>query len=252
MSDPLVGPKLKVARAYQQVREVEREINVFLNTQPNTLTPDFDPKRANLRYKYKYSDPVPPIISVICGELFHNLRSALDQLMNCVLAQKIGMANIRKGGFPIETNREKFEASSQYGKVKKLFPEAAALLDKLEPYKGGNSPLWLIHHLNVMDKHKILNVINTPTPSTNVQDLAFDEAGAIITEVPVWHPMGDNIQITIGKAIARLQEKISAAFVISFSEVESLKGNPILVVLQQFCDFVERVIGIFEREFFKS
>ena len=42
------------------------------------------------------------------------------------------------------------------GEIKRLHKLAIQAIDRLQPYKAGSRPLWLIHKLNIINKHRLV------------------------------------------------------------------------------------------------
>jgi hypothetical protein len=246
MVDPLEGPKLKIERAKKQIAEVETELNSFLVSDFYRLYSKADVDKSQSVYEIKFINDIPAIVPVICGEALHSLRSALDLAVNAVLLNKFGVPDISKGGFPIEGSRAKFEASAQYRKINR-FAKFGRLVDKLQPYHGGNELFWQLHLLNATDKHKMLVTASLPTQKTLPQVMNGKGDLAVIN-IPFWQTRGtgETLQDTIGKLAGKLAEKISPVFRVSFAEIEGIKSKDILAVLREICALTENTIKEFE------
>lgn len=103
---------------------------------------------------------VPTLIPTTVGDVLHNLRCCLDHLA-------YQLVWVSTGAPPTDPNRLYFpicESATKYDKRKQsgdLFfasagVAAVAAVDSLKPYKGGNDPLWWLHALNNVDKHRML------------------------------------------------------------------------------------------------
>jgi hypothetical protein len=157
---------LKIERAQRHISELEGLANGYLNNEPVTasfqmLAPEDRPEglpaafivgwRISMQVK-----EMPETISPIIGDIFHNLRSALD-LMASELARQNGKTP-DDVYFPFAGT----EAELDYWIDKRNFSRAGEaaikLLKEFKPYKGGNLELRAIHDLNVRDKHQELIV----------------------------------------------------------------------------------------------
>jgi hypothetical protein len=116
-----------------------------------------------------YVKPVPEVIYLIAGDAIHNLRSALDYLAWQLVLISGGNPERSKPQFPVQwdtpncydTNGIPILMSNQ-----KLRPDIRRLLDSkwLQPYHAADPdghPLYFIHNLDIIDKHRHLNVIST-------------------------------------------------------------------------------------------
>jgi hypothetical protein len=91
------------------------------------------------------------------GDIVHNLRSALDHLAWELAKWKTGLPKKpNQCCFPIGRSLDNYKAIKRGGAVAGMSPEAKKAIDDLRPYKEGNEPLWRIHHLDIVDKHRHL------------------------------------------------------------------------------------------------
>jgi hypothetical protein len=98
-------------------------------------------------------------ISVLtgAGDVVHNLRSALDHLAWELAKWETGLPKSPdKCCFPIGRSFDNYKTIKQGGAVAGMSPEAEKAIDDLRPYKKGTEPLWRIHHLDIVDKHRHL------------------------------------------------------------------------------------------------
>jgi hypothetical protein len=131
--------------------------------------------------------PIPVHLSILIGDCVFNLRSGLDHLA-LALADKFtpNMSNerIRDSEFPIFDNPRTY-AKQWPKKIGCVAPAARAVIELLQPYHRGKDyfehPLWQVHTLNILDKHRRLTVCAS-APRTdftwqvkkvNVADLAY-------------------------------------------------------------------------------
>lgn len=111
---------------------------------------------------------IPPTITLLIGDVVHNLRSALDHLVYALATLK-GPPH-RGTAFPVCTKREKFfertkgsrqfSPSSGMNKITGLRPLAQTFIERCQPYHGGNGSGLLIslNALENTDKHRTLDV----------------------------------------------------------------------------------------------
>ena len=234
----------------------------------------------------------------------HNLRSALDQALAEIVV-RISNRSEAKVEFPFGLNFGEFQAA--LAKQKKLPPDAAALIERLQPYKGGDPLLWLLHSANRKDKHRMgLVPVNLRTEGKcsyltlrygqalvlgsrggqnficqrRITDaeyllLALKNAswGAYglmaldpITGLPVNPLLDQGTRIhfdNLGPGSAeesfefftatpgtKTKTDFEPSFDIAFRDVGGLERKPIVHVLSQLRDLVERILLTFERRFF--
>lgn len=150
---------LKVNRASEHIRELiklfkqNRAFSYILET--NTQTGE----RATFAKK---NESVIDAGALICGDIVHNLRSALDHAFWEVVSP---FANTEKERRDVQFPFCKSEADLDGAMKQKLAHRVSQrffdAIKGLRPYRdaGGNEFLWLVHELNLTDKHRLL----TPT-----------------------------------------------------------------------------------------
>jgi hypothetical protein len=149
--------RVKTKRAEQHIREIEA-----LTSAPS----DKGRVAAFIDSKDKYQGVFPYRqfdINVVAaaGDAIHNLRSALDHLA-CQLVLAAGNSPGTECGFPVAETFEKFEALKER-KMKGMAPLAQQAIEDLRPYKKGCEPLWKIHHLDIIDKHRQVYLLGYQT-----------------------------------------------------------------------------------------
>jgi hypothetical protein len=162
----LFGPKLKIARAHEHLKALEREIQAFARSKPCAVVSDFDPKTGEKFWRVQ-GDPAPPpvTLSPIIGDALYNFRSALDHLV-WQLIKANGKRPSERSAFPICKTAESFERHARL-KIKGLAPGAQTAIERHQPYHGRNPwreerLLWLDSLCNI-DKHRHLNLTTAAT-----------------------------------------------------------------------------------------
>jgi hypothetical protein len=154
----LDGARLKLRRAEEHIHAFGEESVPYLNSHFCHI--DFKGDGDFRRYFLVVDEPPPLRLSAILEDAVHNIRSSLDHLAwQLVLVN--GQQPTNRTVFPI------FETDAAYQKQKTLIvkgmpPKALTLIDELQPYFGGrtplNDPLWFLYQLDNADKHRTLNL----------------------------------------------------------------------------------------------
>ena len=105
-------------------------------------------------------------MGAIVGDIIHNLRSALD-LLACDLVLANG-GNPKGVYFPFFKTADGLNKKIKDRDFNRAGPDAVALLTRYQPYEGGDSPLYAIHLLDIIDKHRML-VLNDDYASWTVE-----------------------------------------------------------------------------------
>jgi hypothetical protein len=142
--------------------------------------------------------------------------------------------------------------------------DAIKVIKNLEPYSGGNKKLWILHCMDIVDKHRLILYIGAAhrnvVVSTKIQvslgeGEKFQFPPYAINPADRQYPLKDNAEVMRIKATARnsdLDFDFKFTFEVEFGDGEVIKGEPILPTLQQLIDYVEDIIDIFDRNIFSS
>jgi hypothetical protein len=169
----------------------------------------------------------------LAGDVIHNLRSALDHLANqlaLVGCPTLTDKELRQIEFPIAETLKKYE-DDKARKVKGMRPEAVKAIDDLKLYKGGNDPLWRLHELDNIDKHRTLFTVAHDFLYTSDW---FDGAYLHKTENPHFAGLEPDVEKNIQLEIER-----------AASDPQIVYKNALLPMLHQLVDFVDSLIVSF-------
>lgn len=167
---------------------------------PFTIEPQPDRKRIIVRHGIFGADD--PDWALIVRDIVHNLRSALDHIV-CQLAVLNGsdISCCKVTYFPICICQPDFKRAEKT--LEHLIsPDAFALIEKLQPYHAadiGSRPtsdfLWAVHHLDIVDKHRMLLVVGKKFRTTDLIYTLNDRAPVSVTVDQSWRPLEDGTEI---------------------------------------------------------
>jgi hypothetical protein len=123
-------------------------------------------------------------------------------------------------------------------------------IDATEPYEGGKGAgLWIIHHLDIADKHHALlvtlvSVTNASVLTTN-PNWWHDGLGIKDFSLPNFgKPLEDGDIILI--CDPTFQDNVKPTLDVALVEPEVVKGKPLLMGLQYLIDLVDNLIVSFK------
>jgi hypothetical protein len=166
MPADLTGVDLKIRRAKRQLANLKELIEATVNPNTYQFRLQYDANTAKHALTVRSVPVISPDWSVIVGEILYNLRSALDHLAWQLVILDGGTPGY-KTQFPI------LKALSKGGlaaaQLRPSIRNSAILeaLERVQRHRGpdGNpaplydSPLWQLHRLNIIDKHRLLLVV---------------------------------------------------------------------------------------------
>lgn len=166
----LEGHEIKLSRAYQGLYDLKLKIRIWLDSDNQRIIRKRDPNNSERFVVHVAAKPIPKSeFGPLIGEILHNLRGSLDHLAySLALANKkiLTKKMAKDSEFPIIGDEHGKGAGwwkdALARKVVAVDPKAQAEIREVQPYLRGKDyeahPLWLLHALNNIDKHRLLLV----------------------------------------------------------------------------------------------
>lgn len=250
MADPFSSARRKLARAKIHIEDLKNRIITFEQSNPYEVVSEPDPdKPQEIVHKMRRTKPLPET-SEIAGDAINNLREALDHT-----AYAVAFPPRRHCHFPFGSDAANFEISAQ-GNCKHVPQEIISLFRAFKPYKGGNDSLWALNQICRANKHTVLTSIGINSRWTGKFPFSRLEVLEGITE-PFWmvYPpiMWDRSKQEV--VLARgspnnphLQYEVSITTFVCFDDVEVVRGQEAVAVLDHLVGIVERILMATEAE----
>jgi hypothetical protein len=186
---------MKIERAKRHLDELNEAIRSFFESNPYQCSGKPDLAARKVEYTMDSVEPVPDEIPLIAGEIIQNLRTALDHTAYKLYLKGTGGSTVSTNVyFPIADSKQQYDHTK--GSKTNGLPSDRAKIDALQPYKGGNNLLWVIHKLNNIDKHRLLLTVGSAVHSLDFTALHKQfYPQSIVAQVnlsPVLFPPDDN------------------------------------------------------------
>ncbi|MGA8353730.1 MAG: hypothetical protein WB698_06150 [Solirubrobacteraceae bacterium] len=248
MTTDLSGVYLKIKRANKHIKDLERHIVTFEETNPYEVITQDNPQDAECYQGiFKIRKPIPRCISLITGDAIHNLRSALDHLA-CAAVSIRGTVTTDTA-FPI-WRKSSIPTVHDYkalvlGKVKGAPQPFIDLLLGLQPYERGlHDDLWAIDYLDITDKHKLL------IEAFGSYDSLIQFVGPLAdrTKPDYPFPLKDGDVLFCGRYANKEQEPERLPVIaVALNEPRILKGKPITPTLTDLSETTTAIIDQLRR-----
>jgi hypothetical protein len=179
------SPTRKVSRARDHIKSLDLCATGYTGDKANFVVDESDGTK-----KFRVVNAPPIDIAILVGEVLYQLRSALDHLaFELVKSNRTGvtlpsgwegkcrlplLATIPRQGIPVSPKF--FEAS-----LPGIDMAAFVIVEKLQPYNGGNGPTQLgwINKLANIDKHRHLHIVAPQAYQTEHIQSAFLDSEVI-------------------------------------------------------------------------
>lgn len=251
---PLESAREKIHRANENILHLNADIARFLtDTEPTVKLRDDE--QLGQKLVGVEGRIIPPLrYAVVAGEIVHHLRSALDHVAFQLVVSNKGTPST-KTEFPVFVDSDEY-VSKHAAKVQGMSDRAKALIESLQPFKQGHTaaldhPLWIVHQLDVADKHRLLVVIARrttlqhvissgpwPAPSTYTSGVTIDsvspdsstQANAVVARLTV----APNVKVNP-----------SVACELVFDRIGRSQFEPVIPTLQNLSDTVRSTAELF-------
>jgi hypothetical protein len=180
---------------------------------------------------------VPLDFAAIIGDAIHNLRTSLD-LLACELVRANGQSD-KDVHFPFAESAAELPVAIRKRFMHRAKPDVVALIEKVQPYTGGNHSLRAIHDLDIMDMIGAPDVPGYETPPNHRFGPITDGVGLAT--------LGDHARLPIGM---RAQGKFNLGFGFAPNGVfavkfQPLRGSEVIPALISLANQVESLIEAF-------
>jgi hypothetical protein len=145
----------RVERAKEQRRDLEREMRAWTGAGAYGIGSQLDPQTEYTVYYVGYLADITPRIVALISEILHTLRTALDNLAyQLFLVCRTDPGDEGDGiYFPIYDDAKTKEADA-FRKIKPFRKEIIEAVRKVNPSKSGQPLLWILHRLDIVNKHR--------------------------------------------------------------------------------------------------
>ena len=244
---PFHGARLKVKRAKEHIDDLYGRLRAFNAAGSYVVHIEHDTHTGDDFLKLETGQPVPEDFLLITGDAIHNLRTALDFVLNEIEFATTGtMTKYTK--FPVFDTRDELEAAINGG-LKVKAPKAILdfIMDVVQPYKGGNGDfIWALHALDIEDKHRLLIA---KTQLTHIMGICAQDDRGEEFQIPSWLIVEPHIAPyrCVGHRNIKITNKGMAAYLVAFGQGMPMQGKLIPQVLNQFEEIVSGTLDGIER-----
>ena len=271
---PLDGPRLKIVRAKSEIDRLGLMEDAFReNTKHHVVRAEFNPKSGKNVYRISIDgSPPSPEWGVYIGEIAHNFRSALDNLVYQLALlhdpETVAGPKGRRLQFPIFVVRDGPDKNGTFEGQKKrmiglLRPEHQARIERLQPYKRGsgvpfkptnlpkrgrrNGPLFWLQEINNADKHRLFQVVASRTGIGLVIDRGGDSPNRSFTKLR-YIILKDGAKFGEAPPDMHVDTKISPVIAFGHS-CKAVAPMGVCYVLELIATYVSEIVESFAPEF---
>jgi hypothetical protein len=237
------GARLKLDRANKHLHDLEEILTNLPNLYTVSVQADGQGRGNRIEHDIPNLERIRDNLALITGDCVHNLRSALDFVWSETLARISPGADAKYFKFPIVNDGQYLESVLKDRKIDVLSPDLFRLMvAEIKPYKAGNTFLWSLHELDIIDKHRLLLPV---VQSAGISGITVKNQSEEITgdtwsidapppyriDIPSTHQVKNEGKLTIS---------------ILFDDGTPLKGSEVSDTLSVFQRLVSEVVKLLE------
>ena len=252
---------IKIDRTLDHIKALDESIKAWLSRDAYVIRKQVKVQGSNTRttFTVHIPDPLPVEWSTYIGDAAHNLRSALDHLAfelnskgyaDTHQGAPLPPADAKQSEFPIFGDEDSAGSPGQgptlftsgLGKIKHAPAPARTIIEDVQPYKRGKDfrdhPLWLIHEMDRIDKHRDLVLTAAAVPRTQINSIHFEKVieAAIERVGPVKH--GDELSYWVVPRGQEPDEDMAFTRGVAFGEGTPAQGSPPVETLRSLRNYI--------------
>jgi hypothetical protein len=233
--------------ASQHLQSLEAEERVWRESNPCRVWAEFDLQSSKYVVFAEAVRPPPTEFALIVGDVLHNLRATLDNLVYELAVAHTGSplprSIERASQFPIFRHESDFLSKGK-DMVGGIHPDAQALIEGQQPYKRGNenSTLLVLSQLSNTDKHRLPPV--APLAMTDTISFFTTDPRGIPGFEPVWGTVEGRTVIArysrTTETYTEMEMQQPPTFKIAFGEraPDVIQGWTVVGIMTQIRDFI--------------
>lgn len=242
------GAKLKIERAKKHINDLERSMKRFAESSPYTIVVNRDSETGCNFIDVQAIKSMPEEFALIIGDALHNLRSALDYVINDIEFALWG-ERFKHTKFPcIHESRESFMGAVNALKEKSCEEVVSYIENVIQPYRGGNGDaIWRLNMIELDNKHRLLIPKVNVTSVTGIR--AEDDTGEefVLPEFILAEDYSEIAEVFGGKL--HIKDKGKASLSILFSD-GVFGGESVVPTLYNLVEVVSSTVKGVEAAFY--
>jgi hypothetical protein len=254
---------IKVSRAVERLQELADATIKYLEASPFTVEYRYEPDQRDEHAIVVASClPPPATLALLTGEVVQSLRTSLDYAIGTLIEKATGAPAVTASfEFPIFSEKDRYE-SARPRKLRGVPARHVQVIDSAQPFTH-NTPwkhsLWLLHRLNIEDKHRALHVVAGAMWTSRAKHVggagpdAFSFAQSWIDD-PLRFPLEVGTELFRYHAQSEVPADVEIEFqpVVLFSSPSEVAKWEILPLLTSLVNSTQTVLDALEETPFES
>jgi hypothetical protein len=245
MAHPLDDARLKVVRAQEHLKALKSNIRDYLDTHPYEITVHKHGEGPPYPYPLVNREP-PPEIALLIGDCLSNVRPPLDYIVWQLAVRYFDPPIVPDEdlwvSFPIYRDKADAGFVNKINRFtnRKMPADAIAEIKAVQPDDRRYEPLWWLHQLVNMDKHRLSALTTTMFP--NFTWIEIEGIG------PMFPAFGHHLNTPATDGGETVKVKAKNPVCVSIDD-PAMEREPVDLMLEQIINSVANVIPRFDRFF---
>jgi hypothetical protein len=263
MGDGLKLVMQRVERAKEQRADLELEMRAWAKTGAYEVVSHFDDQSGYTFFRLNSVAAASPKMTALIAETIHSLRTALDNLAyQLFLVCRTDPADEgERVYFPIYDDTKPLK-TDPFRPVESFRNEIVDVFRKINPCKTWNPMLWVLHRLDIIDKHRRILTCTLVHHSLYIGEAMKQLLGetGYADMIPVIGLRSQFLTSTrtgkraqVGDILfvgmpgdEEVNKKLQFTFDISFAEPGIIEGQSIVKTIDEMVVLVEGIVSSFE------
>ena len=214
------GAHSKIERANRHIDELEAAISAFRSSDKHRFVFEKDASGGIAKVSHESSAEVLEVVSLITGDVVHNLRATLDHIMFEVVTSLDPTVDPDIIKFPISNNENAIKTALQKAEIQTAMSTplgaeiSRVILNEIKPYGALDNAICAVSKLDNIDKHRLVlatfGIVAATFSGRDAHGNVFIDCGSVgnlganmnvlETNIPVQMQFKSVIEIFIGEA----------------------------------------------------
>jgi hypothetical protein len=243
---------LKTERAHKHIRDLKDAVNTCYAENAYSVAGKLDPKTKKVIYYVAVEPQIPTPITLITGDIFHNLRTALDHLAWQLVIAAGNQPFEGSTGFPI-CDSATFYKSTFSGQVKGMDETVIDALRAMQMHENGRGhSFWQLHRIDKIDKHRLLIPVASRVKALNIgrhwEQTLIPEPIQLVDLADLWvapkipGPLQKGSIVFTDTKSGKVNEDIQITFEIALHEPGVVDCQPLIEFVEGLYNLVDKII----------
>jgi hypothetical protein len=238
--------RLKIQRANKHFADLRTDIVSLETTYAVTVENNPDTGHKELVHTIPNFDETCLNLSLIIGDVIHNLHTALDFAWVSTIEINAPEINSKFTKFPVRKTREELEAALRGVKVDILSPALFTLIvSDIQPFEAGQSGvIYPLHELDISDKHLLLLEL---VPYAGIKGIVIRDKDGQIFRGSGMTVQSSGPYIVPFERDTEIEDKGELSVAITVKDAGIFHGLEVLDMLSGFSQYVNYVVHLLEK-----